>query len=221
MRPARRFRTPTETRRRSRRPAPAGSRSAAGAPGVGGREGRSPSIELPAVSRDITVRAYDADDERWANELLETGLGGRYQARRGSLVDVMDADALVAERDGTPVGLLAFRPDGDDVELAALVVSEPGRGIGTALVEAFLVTAGKRRHRSAWVVTTNDNLDALRLYQRRGFRLAALRAGAVDEARRRLKPSIAPVAASGIPIRDELELTIDLRAMLPEGRPGR
>lgn len=173
------------------------------------------------MSRDITVRAYDADDERWANELLETRLGGRYQARRGSLVDVLDADALVAERDGTPVGLLAFRPDGDDVELAALVVSEPGRGIGTALVEAFLVTAGERRHRSAWVVTTNDNLDALRLYQRRGFRLAALRAGAVDEARHRLKPSIAPVADSGIPIRDELELTIDLRAMSPEGRPGR
>jgi len=162
------------------------------------------------VSRDITVRAYDADDERWANELLETGLGGRYQARRGSLVDVLDADALVAERDGTPVGLLAFRPDGDDVELAALVVSEPGRGVGSALVEAFLVTARERRYRSAWVVTTNDNLDALRLYQRRGFRLAALRAGAVDAVRHRLKPSIAPVSDNGIPIRDELELAIDL-----------
>jgi ribosomal protein S18 acetylase RimI-like enzyme len=173
------------------------------------------------VSRDFTVRAYGLDDEAWATERLGADLGGRHQARRGSLVDVLDADALIAERDGTPVGLLAFRPDGDDVELAALVVSEPGRGIGTALVEAFLVTARERRHRSAWVVTTNDNLDALRFYQRRGFRLAALRAGAVDESRRRLKPTIAPVAASGIPIRDELELTIDLRAMGPEGRPGR
>ena len=70
--------------------------------------------------------------------------------------------------------------------------------------------ARERGHRSAWVVTTNDNLDALRLCQRRGFRLAELRAGAVDESRRRLKPSIGPVAENGIPIRDELELTIDL-----------
>ena len=162
------------------------------------------------MNRDVTIRAYGLDDEAWATERLGADLGGRYQARRGSLVDVLDADALVAERDGTSVGLLAFRPDGDDVELAALVVSEPGRGVGSALVEAFLVTARERRYRSAWVVTTNDNLDALRLYQRRGFRLAALRAGAVDEARRRLKPSIAPVSDNGIPIRDELELAIDL-----------
>ena len=161
------------------------------------------------MSRDVTVRAYGADDERWANELLETGLGGRYQARRGSLVDMLDGDALVASDDGVPVGLVAFRADGEDVELAALVASEPGRGIGSALIEAFLVTARARGHRSAWVVTTNDNL-AVRLYQRRGFRLAELRAGAVDESRRRLKPSIEPVADNGIPIRDELELTIDL-----------
>jgi ribosomal protein S18 acetylase RimI-like enzyme len=126
------------------------------------------------------------------------------------MVDVLDADALVAERDGVPVGVLAFRPDGDRVELAAVVASEPGQGIGSALVAAFLVAARERGHRSAWVVTTNDNLDALRLYQRRGFRLAELRPGAVDEARRRLKPSIGRIADNGIPIRDELELTIDL-----------
>ena len=32
-------------------------------------------------------------------------------------------------------------------------------------------------------MTTNDNLAALHFYQRRGFRLADLRPGAVDEAR--------------------------------------
>ena len=32
-------------------------------------------------------------------------------------------------------------------------------------------------------MTTNDNLAALRFYQRRGFRLAGLRPGAVDEVR--------------------------------------
>ena len=55
---------------------------------------------------------------------------------------------------------------------------------------------------------SNDNLDALRLYQRRGFRLAPLRAGAVDETRRMLKPGIPKLAANGIAIRDELELEL-------------
>jgi hypothetical protein len=34
------------------------------------------------------------------------------------------------------------------------------------------------------LITTNDNLDALRFCQRRGFRVAALHPGAVDEAGR-------------------------------------
>ena len=59
-----------------------------------------------------------------------------------------------------------------------------------------------------WLVTTNDNVDALRFYQRLGFRLRALRAGAVDDARRDLKPSI-PVEHDGIAIRDELELVLE------------
>jgi hypothetical protein len=55
-------------------------------------------------------------------------------------------------------------------------------------------------------VTTNDNVDALRFYQRRGFRLRAVRPGAVDDARRTLKPEIPAVGEQGIPIRDEIEL---------------
>jgi hypothetical protein len=59
-----------------------------------------------------------------------------------------------------------------------------------------------------WVVTTNDNVDALRFYQRRGYRLASVDAGAVDRARAALKPAIPEVGAHGIPLRDELELEL-------------
>ncbi|MEA2395758.1 MAG: hypothetical protein QOJ82_3649 [Solirubrobacteraceae bacterium] len=48
-------------------------------------------------------------------------------------------------------------------------------------------------------------LPALRLYQRHGFRLTALRPGALDAARAR-KPQIPAAGHAGIPIRDELEL---------------
>jgi hypothetical protein len=49
----------------------------------------------------------------------------------------------------------------------------------------------------------------LRFYQRRGFRLAALRPGAVDETRR-AKPSLPLTGDYGIPIHDEIDLTLDL-----------
>jgi hypothetical protein len=67
----------------------------------------------------------------------------------------------------------------------------------------FLGMASGRR---VWLVTTNDNLDAPRFYQRRGFVISEFRRGALDNARRTLKPQIASVGDYGIPIRDELEL---------------
>jgi len=47
------------------------------------------------------------------------------------------------------------------------------------------------------------------VYQRAGFRLVDLRPGAGDEARSR-KPSIPATGNYGIPIRDELDLMLDL-----------
>jgi hypothetical protein len=65
------------------------------------------------------------------------------------------------------------------------------------------------------LTTTNHNLDALRFYQRRVFRLAALRLSAVDEARLR-KPSIPTYGHYAIPVHDELDLTLPIA---PAGKP--
>ena len=78
-----------------------------------------------------------------------------------------------------------------------------------------VVAHGERRARTAgsnrlWLTTTNDNLDALRFYQRRGFRLVVLRAGAVEQARRTIKPELPEVGSYGIPMRDEVDLELRL-----------
>ena len=74
------------------------------------------------------------------------------------------------------------------------------------MVRAAAVAAGCRR---LWLITTNDNLPALRFYQRRGFVLAALHRDAIA-ASRRLKPQIPLLGLDNIPIRDELELEMAL-----------
>jgi len=136
------------------------------------------------------------------------------QARRGELMDVLQGDALVASVEGQPVGIVAWLVDGaaGSAEIRALVVAAAHRrqGIGGALMaaaEEALRTQGVRR---AWLVTTNDNLDAQRLYASLGYRVAHVREGAIDELRRTIKPSIPEVGEHGIPIRDELELEREL-----------
>ena len=136
------------------------------------------------------------------------------QARRGELVDVLDGPALVASGNDQPIGIVSWRIDdsGAAAEVRVLLVAAEarGQGVGRALIEAAgdaLREAGVRR---AWLVTTNDNLAALALYQKAGWRLSALRPGAIDELRRSTKPSISETGEHGIPLRDELELEIEL-----------
>jgi GNAT superfamily N-acetyltransferase len=127
-------------------------------------------------------------------------------ARLGRLERSLDHPALVAERDGSLTGVLTFVLEGSDCEILTLHAAERFGGTGTALVEAVETLAADAGCNRLWVITTNDNVDALRFYQRRGFRLAALHPGAVDHSRAQLKSDIPPIGEHGIPLRDELEL---------------
>jgi GNAT superfamily N-acetyltransferase len=124
---------------------------------------------------------------------------------RGGTYAFADCEIFIA---GDLAGVAAVCPrDRPIAELVAINAFERGRGIGTMLIEA--VVASLRGFDTLRLTTTNDNLDALRFYQRRGFRLSALRSGAVDAARR-LKPSIPALGDYGIPLRDEIDLVLRL-----------
>jgi ribosomal protein S18 acetylase RimI-like enzyme len=151
----------------------------------------------------VTIREFADADRPWAERLLGDGFAGRLQARLGSVIDPLDCPGIIAERDGDPVGIVYFDADGADVEVVYIEAVSKHQGVGTRLLDAVDARTNARR---VWLVTTNDNLDALRFYQRRGFRITDVRPGAVDEARRTLKPSISEVGAFGIPIRDEIVL---------------
>ena len=112
---------------------------------------------------------------------------------------------FLAERDGETVGLLTYEIDGDALEVVTIDAFPPAAGTGSALLDAAVGVARSAGCRRMWLMTTNDNLDALRFYQRRGFRLVALRPGALA-ASRALKPELPETGAYGIPLRDELDL---------------
>lgn len=130
----------------------------------------------------------------------------RRVARLGRLEDSLAHPALVAERGGRLAGVLTYVLDRDACEVLTLHAAERGGGVGTALLRAAEDVARDAGCARLWLITTNDNVDALRFYQRRGFRLAALHRGAVDDSRSRLKPDIPVVGEHGIHLRDELEL---------------
>jgi ribosomal protein S18 acetylase RimI-like enzyme len=129
-------------------------------------------------------------------------------AAHGELMRPQDHPGFVAlDREGRIAGHAAYRIEADgSCYVVSIDAEPPGAGIGSALAAAVESAAREAGCQRVWLDTTNDNLGGLRFYQRRGYRIVAVRPGAVDAARRTLKPSIPVIGSSGIPMRDELEL---------------
>lgn len=131
--------------------------------------------------------------ERWGSEeMYMHGEAVRYDQVEGFVF-------------GDWTGLATFIVRGSECEITSLDSMQPGSGIGTTLVDEVVSEAKDRNCRRVFLVTTNDNLQALGFYQRHGFSLVAVHRGAVNESRK-LKPSIPLIGGNNIPLRDEIEL---------------
>jgi GNAT superfamily N-acetyltransferase len=156
----------------------------------------------------VRVRPRWTADQAAAQAFLARH-GSARVARLGQLLHPQDYPALVAQdAGGHLLGMLTYVPgrDWEQCEILTLHAAGQWRGAGTALIEAVEQLAVQHRCARLWVITTNDNVDALRFYQRRGFCLVCVHRGAVDHSRASLKPEIPLVGHYGIRLRDELEL---------------
>jgi GNAT superfamily N-acetyltransferase len=160
-----------------------------------------------AEQPSVVIRERCNSDSGWVQRQLRESWGSTTVISRGQAHDAARLPAFVAVRGEALVGLATVCFADGDCELVTLDALHTGCGIGSALFARVVQEATSRACRRLWLITTNDNLDAVRFYQRRGMRLVALHRGAVDDARR-LKSSIPDTGAYGIPLHDELEFEL-------------
>ena len=122
---------------------------------------------------------------------------------------IYDCSALdgfaTLDEEGDIVGLITFDRKGKELEIISLDSLLEGRGIGSMLLEQVEQLARIEQRSAISLITTNDNLNALKFYQKRGYRLTKLFPNAVDDARK-IKPSIPLIGEHSIPLQDELQL---------------
>ncbi|MCM3055720.1 GNAT family N-acetyltransferase [Caldifermentibacillus hisashii] len=116
----------------------------------------------------------------------------------------LDGFAVVNGEDEI-IGLITYIMKDNECEIISLDSIEEGKGIGTSLVREVEKLGLKEKCKLLKLVTTNDNLQALKFYQKRGFILSRIFLNAVEKARK-IKPEIPLMGNDGIPIRDEIEL---------------
>lgn len=177
---------------------------------------------------EFVIRALMREDREWVARFLDDHWLTTQIVSRGKVLYGHLLPGFVAERPLPPdedetetededatelnplvrmekIGLLTYNIEAQECEITTLDSTEDNEAIDIALIDDLKRAMKEQGLHRIWVVTTNDNLDALRFYQQNDFTLVAVHSNAIEQARR-LKPQIPIVGDHDIPIRDEIEL---------------
>ncbi|GER88673.1 N-acetyltransferase [Dictyobacter vulcani] len=157
----------------------------------------------------VIVRPVRADEKERVVQFIIEHWGSPVVVGHGVVYEPAQLPALVAIEDGEWIGFLSYHIQDSACEIVSIDSVHGGRGVGSALIEAAKLVARQAGCRRLWLITTNDNLHALRFYQKRNFSLVAVHCNAVMEARK-IKPQIPLLGNDDIPLRDEIELEMPL-----------
>ena len=127
----------------------------------------------------------------------------------GEFVRPQDVEGIGVYTNDRLHGIATWRANGKIMHIVAVNSFTELRGVGIALVDAIVTRAREGGMALLRATVSNDNVVALRFYQKRGFRISALHRGIFD-VMRYIKPSIPRIGMDGIPMRDEIELEYEL-----------
>ncbi len=158
----------------------------------------------------ITYRRSGPEDVAQICDLWQEHWGDDFVVAHGRVYRPAELDGFVGLDGSEWVGLVTYRFLEGECEIVSLDSLREGQGIGSQLMEMAVAEASRAGCKRAFLTTTNDNLEALAFYQKRGSELVKVKRGALNESRK-IKPVIPLIGMHGIPLRDELELEILLK----------
>ena len=153
----------------------------------------------------IHIKDVTKDDQDWIKHFYQDRWGSVRVVSKGILHDIPSLPGFIAWEYGERFGLLCYQIIGQNFEIVTLDSIVKNLGVGTKLITKAIENARINKCERVWLITTNDNTQALHFYQKRGFHIAAIHINALETSRK-IKPEIPPTGIDGIPIRDEIEL---------------
>ena len=164
-----------------------------------------------AKNRQITAFSIEPIEthREFVDKQIVESWSGPFIVSKGKIHDTRTHKGYVAVHDNEVVGYILYHIADNECEITVLESLIERQGIGSALTNTAISVAKDAACRRVWLITTNDNTNAIRYYQRFGFALKAVHINAMDEARR-LKPQIPLTGNDDLPIAHEFEFEIVL-----------
>ncbi len=153
----------------------------------------------------IQIRKALQEDINWISRISQQYWNSNKIVTKGKVYYIDKLPALIALIRNKKVGLLIYNVMDKECEIISLNSMKANRGIGKALLKAVEEIAQDKECTRLFLITTNDNLNALGFYQKNGFSICSIYPNAIENSRL-LKPEIPYLGENGISIRDEIEL---------------
>ena len=157
----------------------------------------------------MEIKETNKGDIDWIKKVFNERWGGDFIVSGNQKLYAKDLSGFAFFEKNEMAGLLTYHIKNNKCEIVTLDSLRENMGIGTALIDTMIKKAEKMGVSRLWLMTTNDNLNAMRFYQKRGFVFKKININAIQKSRN-LKQSIPEKGYFGIPIRDEIELEYPL-----------
>lgn len=154
----------------------------------------------------MNITAITETNRENVRSFFQSHWGSAEMVLSTGIYDCSALDGFIAWNiEGEMIGLITYILRDTECEIISLDSIEEGKGVGTKLLYIVEQASKDASCNQVKIITTNDNVLALKFYQKRGYYLSELLVDAVKEARK-IKPEIPLLGNHGIPIRDEVVL---------------
>ena len=160
-------------------------------------------MKLEKLDQKFRAQINTYITEEWGDPIIS----------RGNIIHTETLPGFIVADGDKLAGFILYQIIGGACEIVVLNSYIENSGGGTSLINSVIAEAKSATCSRVWLITTNDNIHAIRYYQRRGFSLKAVHINAFDVTRA-LKYNPLPEGLLGnddIPIKHEFEFEILLK----------
>lgn len=156
---------------------------------------------------NVVIKEITNHERNFITDYLSEEWGSSIIVTRGKIHNVNNLSGFIALIDGKIKGIVTYSIIESECEIVSLNSLLENQGIGTLLLNKVTEKAKSDKCRRVWLITTNDNIEAIRFYQKRGYDMAAMHRNAIIESRK-IKPQIPLKGFDEIPIKHEIEFEL-------------
>lgn len=159
--------------------------------------------------KDFEISEISSEDSSLIASFISDSWGSPMTVSRGRIFNTADLPGYICKKENKIIGLLTYNIDKGDCEIVTLNSQISNHGLASQLINKVIEKAKNCGCKRVWLTTTNDNTNALRFYQKRGFEWIGFYKNSMDGSRQ-LKPEIPELGDDNIPIKHEIEFEFKL-----------